>query len=663
MGNRYETSSSLTEAKITTTTTDETNLSGRAITEIEAAHKLLFSSSNQAKSQRKLCMSNNLIAHVSANSFTGLKNLVELRLAGNRIESIEMGAFDCLAASLKKLDLNSNRLKSIPVNTFIQLNNLQELGVANNPIEVIQDGSFRGLSQVKVLKIEHTHLKCLPANAFNGLTGLEQLHLAGERLDELDEHSLNTLHTLKVLWIKETSLRCLPAHAFSHLGQLDELHLHRNKWLERIDEAAFLGLDSLAKLDMFENGNLTYRSFSRVGSQKRTRMRNFLDVGNIETQNRTFSSSSSSSHKKSLTRNCAGRKFETIYENPLASLVSLKELKINNNSNELIVMAFCHLVNLEFLHLQLNSNDNNDMETRPLLQNHTLNGLRSLKTLLIDKCGEGVMRCIGARAFTELATLEQLYVQENERLQVVEEDAFAGMTSLKVLNLSCNCSLRSLPKNVFTELRQLEVLRLSHNRLEAVHADSFTGLVSLKILKLDNNRIRFVPARAFAHCTRLEQLNLIGNGIEEVHEEAFSGTTDLIVLDLFDNALRALPANVFARGQLGQLEQLNLRANRIAHVAVGAFDGLVSLQKLDLSKNRIKSLAPLVFEKLGRLEQLRLNGNVIERIDAQTFKGLGMSLRVLDVDNYTLDSEESIASDTFAELAKLEQLSLGARQQ
>ncbi|XP_024605433.1 leucine-rich repeat-containing G-protein coupled receptor 6 [Neophocaena asiaeorientalis asiaeorientalis] len=174
------------------------------------------------------------------------------------------------------------------------------------------------------------------------------------------------------------------------------------------------------------------------------------------------------------------------------------------------------------------------------------------------------------------------------------------------LDLSMN-NLTELRPGLFLNLRFLEELRLSGNRLSHIPGQAFSGLYSLKILMLQNNLLGGIPAEALWELRSLQSLRLDANLISLVPDRSFEGLSSLRHLWLDDNALTEIP--VRALGNLRALQAVTLALNRIDHIPDYAFRNLSSLVVLHLHNNHIQHLGTHSFEGLHNLEALDLNYN------------------------------------------------------
>lgn len=80
--------------------------------------------------------------------------------------------------------------------------------------------------------------------------------------------------------------------------------------------------------------------------------------------------------------------------------------------------------------------------------------------------------------------------------------------------------LKTIPDNVFMNLRKLRNLSVSFNILEHIEPDAFLGLVSLEFLNLENNKLKYgsLPGNVFCVMQNLRQLLLLENANDEIYD-------------------------------------------------------------------------------------------------------------------------------------------------
>ena len=107
--------------------------------------------------------------------------------------------------------------------------------------------------------------------------------------------------------------------------------------------------------------------------------------------------------------------------------------------------------------------------------------------------------------------LESLYLN-NTGVTTIGNNAFSGLTSLKVLDLSHNPLLKELKGTEFSSgLSHLQELRLDHCGLTYVNDVTFEPLVSLQVLRLDVNFLTSFPVWRLDRNIDLQSLSLSEN--------------------------------------------------------------------------------------------------------------------------------------------------------
>ncbi|CAB1449559.1 unnamed protein product [Pleuronectes platessa] len=328
---------------------------------------------------------------------------------------------------------------------------------------------------------------------------------------------------------------------------------------------------------------------------------------------------------------------------------------------------------------------------------------------------------IPAGAFDNLQNLRELYLQNNLLSnEGIDNETFSQLNSLECLDLSNNNlsvvpkglprnlvllhleknSIRSIPGDALTSVRNLEYLLLHNNniRSRSIHPAAFQGLKKLHTLHMYNNLLervpRGLPRRAktlmllhnsiselgrndLALLYTLTELNLSYNKLtnQNVHRDAFRKLRDLERLDLSGNNFHAVPL-----GLPRSLQVLEIKNNHINAIPVGALTGMEKLQKIILSHNQLKlnsvyqgawmelsalttldlsanQLSHIPSDLPESLEYLHLESNRISTVPASAFEGTpnikGIFLR------FNRLSVDSVDESSFAHLSNLQVLDIG----
>ena len=134
----------------------------------------------------------------------------------------------------------------------------------------------------------------------------------------------------------------------------------------------------------------------------------------------------------------------------------------------------------------------------------------------------------------DLADITSIFLNDRD-ITILRSGDFAGLTSLRTLDLDFNSSLSTLPANIFAGLTALRNLNLSNNSLSTLPANIFAGLPTLQNLNLSNNSLQTLDAGLF---------NGLGLTILNLRNNLFTADTGLPA-GIFDPVLGTLGSGSF----------------------------------------------------------------------------------------------------------------------
>uniref|UniRef100_A0A671Z3M1 Ig-like domain-containing protein n=1 Tax=Sparus aurata TaxID=8175 RepID=A0A671Z3M1_SPAAU len=149
----------------------------------------------------------------------------------------------------------------------------------------------------------------------------------------------------------------------------------------------------------------------------------------------------------------------------------------------------------------------------------------------------------------------------------IHDSSLAGLKKVELLMLHSN-DLHNLPDGVFRDMKSLQILKLSYNKLREISSSlTFSGLTSLLRLYLDHNLLQHIHPRALLQLPSLRLLRLQGNRLHQLHPNTLCTLSLLNTyyfstlrhVDLSNNSLTTLPRETIATAPL--LETLVLQAN------------------------------------------------------------------------------------------------------
>ncbi|MCY3911649.1 MAG: leucine-rich repeat protein, partial [Chloroflexi bacterium] len=122
------------------------------------------------------------------------------------------------------------------------------LDLSRESLTAVKARDFRGLTGMKVLRLNHNSLAAVPSEVFDGLASLQELYLNNNALTALPEDVFDGLTNLATLSLSNNSLAALEADVFDGLTSLTTLRLNNNSTLATLPADVFDGLSSLTTL-------------------------------------------------------------------------------------------------------------------------------------------------------------------------------------------------------------------------------------------------------------------------------------------------------------------------------------------------------------------------------------------------------------------------------
>ncbi|CAJ0593309.1 unnamed protein product [Cylicocyclus nassatus] len=201
-----------------------------------------------------LVLANNKFENVSADVFSGKKELNYLDLSGNFITKIEPGSFE----PLKKLEtlifgehnyINDTVLDAITTLKSLKILDLSRAdGIFEPPMEI-----FDALNQLETLKLSGCSLPSLEPGAFASLKNLKQLDLRVNLIENISAYAFDGLSSLTRLSLAGNYIRYLEKDLWAGLSNLEEIDLGWNE-IKNVTEDMFSPLvDKLTSLNLRHN--------------------------------------------------------------------------------------------------------------------------------------------------------------------------------------------------------------------------------------------------------------------------------------------------------------------------------------------------------------------------------------------------------------------------
>ena len=494
---------------------------------------------------RVLDLSFNHIKNIGELTFTGLANLKQLSMAANRLTHLKSHIFDGLS-TLKQLDLHTNRLKyasSFPLDVFQPLTSLEEINIGKTCFASNCTYIDAQLTVLKSLKILHMdgHPNQVLGPGFNSLRNLEEIYFAECNLTETTEMTFYNLKNsrLRTLWLTLCYINVIRPFSFSSLSNLDSLIIRNNYKL--CDEGLL---------------NITTGLNS-------TRIRHI----DVSWTCRTSWSLSPPTIDKLQSTNLEILEFASsniVFINPAVFIYlpqTLKLLDLQGNHLQMIDLTYLYVLgSIQTLYI----NDQIDTESAlstgveyPRLYNNAV--------LPIDT--KVTTRNASIQSSTELGLPSETVlgvanasVADNQTEQIangdprhpVEVDCFGDLPyKLHTIDLS-NSGLLLGPIGGVVQIfcgsnNSLKHLDISNQKPGKENEENYfkvllmrlKNLRKLETLDLSGNRLKDFPVHVFSKLTRLRRLSLNGNSLVEVKFD-IQRLSSLEKLDLSNNRIAYL---------------------------------------------------------------------------------------------------------------------------
>jgi Leucine-rich repeat (LRR) protein len=154
-------------------------------------------------------LSDNQISSISQKTFVPLRNLVTLKLNGNKLGN-SPGSLKTIAEciSLRDLDLKSNLIKgSLSSSMLPVLKDLENLNLERNSFSSVQRETFKIYPKLLTLSLRYNQIDVIADDAFLGLNSLQKLDLSYNGIVAVSEGSLKHMNRLTLLDFTHNFLR------------------------------------------------------------------------------------------------------------------------------------------------------------------------------------------------------------------------------------------------------------------------------------------------------------------------------------------------------------------------------------------------------------------------------------------------------------------------
>lgn len=224
------------------------------------------------------------------------------------------------------------------------------------------------------------------------------------------------------------------------------------------------------------------------------------------------------------------------HRNTFHSVSSLKSLVIQEKNLQLMEAYTFGPLSEKLIELDLSNSQLGTLKLNALLDN-----LRLLKLIKILRLRDNELTSLNKELLASYKNLEILDVSSNQ-LKDFQPDIFAANKKLELINLASNAltNISQLFAALETVKNSLKELILTNNNIE--NLINFPELKKLEILYLSSNRIKKINDNTFNKLHGLTTLSLSSNSIDSIETESFNSLPSLKSLDLENNYIAKIPS-------------------------------------------------------------------------------------------------------------------------
>ncbi|NXD61675.1 TLR4 protein, partial [Eolophus roseicapillus] len=531
----------------------------------------------------------------------------------------------------QNLDLSFSNLKSLGEKYFASVPELQLLDLTRCHLQTVEDNSFKGLHKLSTLILTGNPLQDLGPAAFYGLTSLKKLVLVENNIASLTDLPIGHLHTLHELNLGHNNIASLKLpEYFTNLTSLRHLSFFSNK-ITSISRGDLDVLKEVNRLNLTLVLSLNYIKCIEPGSFAKIHLGELVLRSSFEDFNVMHSSLQGLTGlhvSRLIVGEFSDRQRLVDFQSGLLSglcqvqmqefvLISFKEFE---NDTDTLFNCIGNVSSIRLVDLQLE-----EISEVPMFS--------QVKQLECKKCKFKEVPAMKLSLFKELRVLR---IIKSKHLNSFRE-TFEDLRNLEVLDLSENrLSFTQCCSPKFHNCPNLKHLNLSFNAGISVTGD-FTNVKNL--LYLDFQHTKLAGPGSYPVFLSLQKLLYLDISHTRTHVKsqcAFCGLNSLRVLKMAGNSFENNKlANNFKN--LSHLHTLDISGCKLVHVDQSTFDALSELKELNISNNKLLSFDPVVYKPLQALTALDFSNNQLSVLLDSALEILPDSLVLLDISQNLFD--------------------------
>ncbi|XP_017782875.1 PREDICTED: chaoptin-like [Nicrophorus vespilloides] len=481
---------------------------------------------------RELNLDSNKINRINANTFAGMKGLVNLTLSNNFIEYLEISSLP----NVRNLQLQFNFIRSIDTSKFQDFHQLLSLNVSYNCIPESNTDKWKNEIRISNVKSEemcrNIHeiviwvviLVLLIIVVIVASTILYRRY-SSEWTKEMFKENLSirsaafkmltsVLIFLAIAWIdvisSDNSSVCeVDKKCFADCENHIYTYIRNNHNCNSSISILKLGSSNIMLNDLiqFEYYNIEFLHLNNKSLDKIDDVINKMNVSKLNMDNNKIVMLNSSCFRNESSFKLLSLNNNSIKVIETKSIPKAKDIYLNQNFIEIILAdMFVDITLVEMLHLE-----NNCLKT---LTDKSLTGLTASRLTL--RYNE-----IEKLEANSIPTVQQVYLNRN-RLESLDANIFVNISYIGILDLSSN-NISNISEGTFKD-GYFSVLNLYFNNITKITKKTFSGLTRTLNLSLSHNEIEVLEDGSIP---RVENLDLENNPLKGIHEAEFSDLTYL----------------------------------------------------------------------------------------------------------------------------------------
>lgn len=223
------------------------------------------------------------------------------------------------------------------------------------------------------------------------------------------------------------------------------------------------------------------------------------------------------------------------------------------------------------------------------------------------------LNIIHKNAFKRYAGLEELVIENCDRLHAIEKFAFKGLNRLRLLRLANNPSLTNISKNAFSQISSQHNLRIQllNNSFNSIRSGLFRQVYNLRELTIKSRNLK-IEENAFAGLTQIDFFNLFG--VVFFGPRPFENVSRIHRLEI-SRSYFSITDGIFTA--ISHVREIHITKNYIESIGIGAFNGLYTIGCLILNDNKIGNISAYAFSTIINIGEIVIEQNKIRHLETE----------------------------------------------